>query len=125
MAPAQLLVTLAAAAVIAAVVWFFWLKKAAGVRAVLASSGYQEATVLVKGAYSPDTIVAERGKPIRLTFLREESTLCSETVIFDALGRTAHLPEGERVSVELPPSEPGRYAFACSMGMYRGTLVVE
>ena len=121
----QLLVTLAGAVAIAVVVWFFWLKQTAGVRAVLASSGFQEATILVKGAYSPDTIVAERGKPIRLTFLRDESTPCSETVIFDALGRTARLPEGERVAVELPPAEPGTYGFARQMGMYRGTLVVE
>ena len=121
----QLIVTSAGAAAVAAVVWFFWLKRAAGVRAVLASSGYQEATILVKGAYSPDTIVAERGKPIRLTFVREESTACSETVVFDRLGRTAQLPQGERVSVELALSEPGEYGFACQMGMYRGTLVVE
>lgn len=121
----QLIVTFGGASAIATVVWFFWLKKAAGVRAILASSGYQEATILVKGAYSPDTIIAEQGKPIRLTFLREESTACSGTVVFEGLGRTAHLPEGERVSVELAPTEPGEYGFACQMGMYRGTLVVR
>jgi plastocyanin domain-containing protein len=91
----------------------------------VAADGYQEATIRVKGAYSPDTIVVEQGRPIRLTFLREESTACSEMVVFDGLGRTAHLPEGERVSVELAPAEPGEYGFACQMGMYRGTLVVR
>jgi plastocyanin domain-containing protein len=95
------------------------------VAAVVATDGTQEATILVKGAYIPDTIVAERGKPIRLTFVREESTACSETVVFGALGLTAHLPEGERIAVELEPAEPGEYGFACEMGMYRGTLVVR
>ena len=82
--------------------------------------------ILVKGGYNPDTIIVERGKPIRLTFRREESSPCSEQVVFDAFGRHATLPEGEQVAVELPPPEqPGEYPFTCHMGMLRGTLVVE
>jgi plastocyanin domain-containing protein len=122
----QILVTLAGVLAIAGIVWFFWLKKATGVRAVAASSGYQEAMILVKGGYNPDTIIVERGKPVRLTFRREESSPCSEQVVFDAFGRHATLPEGEQVAVELPPPEqPGEYPFTCHMGMLRGTLVVE
>ena len=121
----QIAVTAAGALAIAGIVWFFWLKKPAGVRAVLASSGYQEAMILVKGGYTPDTIVVERGKPVRLTFRREESSPCSEQVVFDAFGKHAELPEGEQVAVELMPAERGEYPFTCQMGMLRGTLVVE
>jgi plastocyanin domain-containing protein len=125
MTTAQLIVTLAGLAAIAGIVWFFWLKKTAGIRAALTSGGYQEAMVLVKGGYTPDVIVVERGKPVRLTFRREETDPCSEMVLFDAFGKSARLPEGKPVPVELMPGEPGEYEFACQMGMLRGTLVVE
>lgn len=121
----QAIVTATGALAISVVVWFFWLKKAAGVPALLASSGYQEATILVKGGYTPDTIVVERGTPVRLTFRREESSPCSEQVVFDAFGKHAELPEGEQVAIELMPAEPGEYPFTCQMGMLRGTLVVK
>ena len=126
MTAAQILVTAGGAAAIAAIVWFFWLKHATGTRAAMSSSGYQETTILVKdGVYTPDTVVVDHGKPVRLTFRREEATPCSATVVFDAFGKSAQLPQGQAVTVELMPGEPGRFGFACQMGMYRGTLVVE
>jgi plastocyanin domain-containing protein len=122
----QVLVTATGISLIAGIVWFFWLKQATGIRAALTSSGYQEATILVKdGVYTPDTILVDRGKPVRLTFRREEATPCSETVVFDVFGKSAQLPQGQLVPVELMPDEPGRFGFACQMNMYRGTLVVE
>lgn len=89
------------------------------------TDGLQEATVRVANGYTPDTIVVERGRPVRLTFLRDESSACSETVVFDDFGISAPLPEGEPVSVEITPNEAGSYAFGCAMGMVRGTLVVR
>jgi plastocyanin domain-containing protein len=121
----EIAVVAAGVLAIAGIVWFFWLERAPGVRAALASSGYQEATILVKGGYTPDTIVVERGKPVRLVFRREESSPCSEQVLFEAFGKHATLPEGQQVAVELMPSEPGEYPFTCQMSMLRGTLVVE
>lgn len=121
----QIAVTTAGALWIAFVVWFFWLKKEEGMRAALTSSGYQEAMILVKGGYTPDTIVVERGKPVRLVFRREETSPCSEQVIFDDFKKSAQLPEGKPVAIELMPTEPGSYPFTCQMGMLRGTLIVE
>ena len=125
MTSAQILVTLAGLASIAAVVWFFWLKRTAGTRAALVSGGWQEQMVLVKGGYTPDTIVAVAGTPLRLVFQREEASPCSETVVFDSFGKSARLPEGRPTVVELMPTAPGEYPFSCQMGMLRGTLVVE
>jgi len=110
---------------IAFIVWFFWLVKAKGVRASLTSAGYQEQMVLVKGGYTPDVIVVEAGKPVRLNFVRQESAACSEMVLLPAFNKSASLPEGETVSVEFLPKEPGEYEFACQMGMFRGKLIVE
>lgn len=122
----QIAVTIAAAAAAGLVVWFFWLKRTTGTRAALTSGGYQEQMILVKGGYTPDTIRVETGKPIRLVFRREESSPCSEQVLFDSLGRHTSLPQGEPVAVELPPlTQPGVHTFSCQMGMLRGTLIVE
>lgn len=125
MTPDQLAVTLGGLAAIGFVVWFFWLQKAAGTRATLTSSGYQEATILVQGGYTPDTVVVERGTPVRLLFRREESSACSEQVVLGDFGKSARLPQGRTVAIELLPTEAGSYPFTCQMSMLRGTLIVE
>ncbi len=119
------LVLLGSAGAIAFIVWFFWLARKEGVKAALASSGYQEAMILVKGGYTPDVIRVEAGKPVRLKFRREETSSCSEMVVFPDFQKSAHLPEGEIVNLELMPKTPGRYEFQCQMGMLRGKLIVE
>jgi plastocyanin domain-containing protein len=107
------------------IVWFFWLKRAKGTRAAEVSSGHQEVMVLVKGGYTPDTIIVRRGKPVRLNFLREETAACSEMVLFPDFQKSARLPTGKTVPVEFVPEKPGEYEFACAMGMLRGKLIVE
>ena len=125
MATSDYLVILGGAIVIAGIAWFFWGPRRGGYRAALATSGYQEAMVLVKGGYTPDVIVVEHGKPVRLNFRREESAACSEMVILGDFGKSAKLPEGEVVPLEFLPERPGEYEFTCQMGMLRGRLVVE
>jgi plastocyanin domain-containing protein len=115
----------AGVAAVAGIVWFFWGPRRVGYRAPRTTSGYQEATILVKGGYSPDTIVVQARTPVRLTFRREEASPCSEMVVFGDFDKSATLPEGELVPVELLPERPGTYEFTCQMGMLRGRLVVE
>lgn len=111
--------------IIGGIAWFFWGPRKTGVRAPEVSSGYQEAMVLVKGGYTPDVIVVKHGRPVRLNFRREESSACSEMVVFGDFGKSAKLPTGETVTIELLPEKPGEYEFTCQMGMLRGKLVVE
>ncbi len=125
MTPDRWIVTLTGLALVAFIVWFFWLKRSAGVRAAETSGGYQEAMILVKGGYTPDTIIVRHGRPVRLNFRREETASCSDKVVFADFQKTAELPTGETVPVELLPKEPGELAFACPMGMFRGRLIVE
>ncbi len=106
------------------IVWYFWLSSNAGTHAEM-SGGIQSALVVVKGGYTPDTIVVERGRPVRLIFRREESALCSERVVIPGFDRSAILPEGEEVPVEFLPAQKGEYPFACQMGMLRGRIVVD
>jgi plastocyanin domain-containing protein len=121
----RILVNLVGLGLIGFIVWFFWLVRTKGVRAALISGGYQEQMVLVKGGYTPDVIVVERGKPVRLNFVRQESASCSEMVLLPAFSKSANLPEGETIAVEFLPKDPGEYEFQCQMGMLRGKLIVE
>jgi plastocyanin domain-containing protein len=125
MTPDRVVVTLFGLLLVAGIVWFFWLKKARGTRAATTSGGYQEAMILVKGGYTPDVIVVQHGKPVRLNFRREETASCSEMVLFPDFNKSTELPTGEVVAVEFLPEQPGEYEFACQMGMFRGKLVVE
>lgn len=121
----QLVVTIGGLLLIAGIVWFFWLRKEEGVAAVQTSTGYQEVTILVKGGYNPGTIRVEQGRPVRLNFRREEASPCSEQVVLEAFGKSARLPEGQVVPVEFVPQARGQFPFTCSMGMFRGTVIVD
>jgi plastocyanin domain-containing protein len=125
MSPDKTLVTLGGLTAIAFIVWFFWMVKKPGVKAALTSGGYQELMVLVKGGYTPDVIVVEKGKPVRLNFVRAESASCSEMVLIPDFRKSAKLPEGETVPVEFLPDKAGEFEFQCQMGMLRGKLIVE
>lgn len=123
MTAVQWIVNLVGFGAIAWIVWYFWLRTKQGVGAALVD-GVQRIAVTVKGGYDPDTIVVRAGSPVRLDFTRVESSMCSETVVFDALGRSEMLPEGETVSIEFTPASPGEIPFQCQMGMLRGKVVV-
>jgi plastocyanin domain-containing protein len=85
----------------------------------------REVRIRVRGSYLPDTIHAETGMPLRLLFRREETSSCSEQVVFPDFGKSATLPTGEQVAVDLLPDEAGEYEFTCAMGMLHGRLIVE
>src|SRR6266508_4966205 len=110
---------------VAFIVWFFWLKRSKGTRAAESSGGYQEAMILVKGGYTPDTIIVRAGRPVRLNFRREETATCSDKVIFADFEKSAELPTGETVPVERMPKESGEFSFACPMGMFRGASLPD
>lgn len=119
-----LAVNLTGLALITGIIWYFWLYRKEGFQ-VAEVAGVQQVPITVKGGYDPDVIVVKRGKPVRLEFNRQESSLCSEMVVFDKIGRSAKLPEGETVTVEFTPQEAGEVPFQCQMGMLKGKIIVE
>ncbi|MGG5253419.1 cupredoxin domain-containing protein [Neobacillus sp. SM06] len=123
---ANLSVTIGGLLLIGLIAWFFWGPKKGGSLAEIGSSGIQEASIRVKnGGYTPNRIIVQSGKPVRFEFLREEKAACSEMVVFPDFEKSATLPAGKKVVIELPPMEDGTYEFTCQMGMYRGTMVVK
>ncbi|MDZ4158493.1 MAG: cupredoxin domain-containing protein [Anaerolineaceae bacterium] len=121
----QILVTLGGIALSLFIVWFFWLARKGQPRVSTDSSGIQEVAITVKGGYTPDIIVVKAGQPLRMRFTRQESSTCSEVVLFPDFNQSAKLPEGQEVSVEFTPEDAGEYGFQCQMGMLRGKLIVE
>jgi plastocyanin domain-containing protein len=121
----QILVTLAGVGLTILIAWFFWFAPKGQTRAALSASGAQEVAVTVKGGYTPDVIVVKAGQPVRFTFTRQESSACSEKVLFPDFNQSAFLPEGQQVALEFIPESPGEYGFQCQMGMLRGKLIVE
>jgi len=125
MTPAQIAVTAAGAAAIAWVLWYFLFSRRPAAVAAAAQEGVQEIRVLVKGGYTPDTILVQAGKPVRLQFYRDETADCSERVVFDAFGINQTLPAFTTTTVEFTPKTPGEFPFRCGMNMLKGLLVVE
>ncbi len=120
----QIFVIIAGLAAAAWVAWYFWFSEKKAVK-IDSTGAIQEAVIKVKGGYTPDLLIFQAGKPIKLNFIREETAACSEEVIFDNLGVKATLTPYKTIPVELNIDKPGEYDFHCAMGMLRGKLIVE
>ena len=110
---------------VAGIVWYFFLGEKAKGQAVVAATGYQEATVTISGGYDPAVIEFEAGTPARLHFFRDEDDSCSEQVLIPKYGLSKFLPPHETTTIEFVPDEVGRFPFHCGMNMMRGEIVVR
>ncbi|HEX8090643.1 MAG TPA: cupredoxin domain-containing protein [Blastocatellia bacterium] len=111
-------------AAIALVIWYFFGAREK-VSASVGEAGVQEIDVTVKGGYSPDAIVVRKGMPVRLNFYRDETSSCSEQVIFGDFRIARNLPAFKTTPVEFTPGKAGEFTFTCGMNMLRGKLIVE
>ncbi len=106
------------------ILWYFFGEREKAV-AQVAASGVQEIKVTVKGGYAPDVIVVKQGKPVRLDFYRDETSSCTEQVVFGDFGIVRDLPAYKTTPVEFTLDKPGEFTFACGMNMVRGKLIVQ
>lgn len=117
----MLWINLAGLALIAVIVWWFWIYKSPS---VAMQEGVIE--VVVKGGvYQPSKIIIPANKDATITFERKDPSSCAETLVIPDLEVNATLPLDKKVSLKIPASVPGRYAFHCQMKMYIGELIVE
>jgi plastocyanin domain-containing protein len=121
---AQYAVTAAGLVAIAWVLWYFLLSKGSAAPAAT-GAGVQEVRIMVKGGYTPDTVVVQAGKPVRLQFYRDETADCSERIVLEDFGIDAALPAFQATDIEFTPAQPGEFRFRCGMNMLKGLLVVE
>jgi plastocyanin domain-containing protein len=130
-----------AAAVVAAVFWVLWYFFRAGSAEMAAAavaqagdpgiaSGVEEATIVVRGGYEPRVVRVHVGRPVRLVFDRQETSGCSEEVVFPDFSIRKFLPPFflppfQKTTIELTPPTAGTYEFTCGMSMLHGRLVAE
>jgi plastocyanin domain-containing protein len=120
----EIIVVVAGMALVALVLWYFFGERER-VEAREAGDGVQEINITVKGGYSPDVVVVRQGAPVRLNFYRDETTSCSDRVIFGDFHVARELPAFETTPVEFTPDRAGEFTWTCGMNMMRGKLVVE
>lgn len=104
--------------------WYFFLSSRPPAVADTGIEGVQEMSVTVRGGYEPSAIRLQRGTPVRLTFDRQETSGCSEEVVFPEFGIRRFLPAFEKTTVEFTPSQSGTFAFTCGMSMMQGRVEV-
>src|SRR5688500_16206372 len=121
----DVLVIAGAIATIGWVIWYFFFAEQRIVAASPGGSGRQEITVVVRGGYEPATIRVKAGSPVRLVFDRQETSGCSEEVVFPDFGVRKYLPANEQTAVEITPPKAGTYEFTCGMSMLRGRLIAD
>jgi len=109
---------------IGAINWYFFGQRETA-EAKVTESGVQEVAVTVEGGYRPDVIVVKQGRPVRLNFYRNETSACSEQVVFGDFGIVRDLPAHQTTAVEFTPGKAGEFTFTCGMNMLRGRLVVQ
>jgi plastocyanin domain-containing protein len=119
------LVVVAGLAAIGWVNWYFFVATRSAAVAAPVGAGVPEVRITVRGGYDPATVRVQAGRPVKLVFDRQETSGCSEEVVFPAFGIRKFLPTGQPTTVEITPPSPGRYEFMCGMSMLRGTVVAE
>lgn len=75
----------------------------------------------------PNTFTVKVGKPVRIVIdVKEDGAGCMSTIMIPRLFSKPQLLEaGKTLEMAFIPTEKGSYPITCSMGMARGTLVVE
>lgn len=120
----EIFVLIGGIALIAFVLWYFFGEREK-TEARQDKTGIQQVDITVRGGYSPDTIVVKQGQPVRLNFYRDETSSCSETVVFGDFGIARDLPAYKTTPVEFTPDKSGEFTFACGMNMLHGKLIVQ
>ncbi|WP_370567401.1 MULTISPECIES: cupredoxin domain-containing protein [unclassified Lactobacillus] len=112
-------------ALIVFIAWWFFGKHNVATENASVNSNKQSVDIVVKGGYSPEKVILERGIPATLNFKRTDSSSCLDHVIFSDFGINQKLPQGKTEPIKIDTSKPGEYEWACSMNMFHGKVIVK
>ena len=88
-------------------------------------NGVQEIQLSVQGSsYMPSPIRVKKGIPVRLVADMSRIPGCSRSIVIPEFGIRKVLSASDNI-IEFTPDKSGTFDFSCSMGMYRGKIVVE
>jgi uncharacterized protein len=81
---------------------------------------------VTEDGYSPQVLHLPPNKPVRLTWITENTQTCARSVVIPGLGYQEILPATGKVNLEIPAQEMGAVLqYSCSMGMYPSQLVFD
>lgn len=89
----------------------------------IVSSQNVDINITSKG-YTPNKITVKHGEPVTLNLISKDAYSCASAFRIPSLGIAKNLQPNSRETVEFTPQNPGKVAFTCSMGMYRGVIEV-
>lgn len=93
----------------------------------LVQSDAQSQTVVMQVSdrgYSPDRIVLKKDIPVVWDIRGSDSLGCASAIVVPKLNIRQNLAAGSNI-IRFTPTESGSIPFSCSMGMVRGTFIVE
>jgi plastocyanin domain-containing protein len=85
----------------------------------------QVQVLVTEDGFQPSSVKVVRGEPIDLVVTRKVEHTCAKKVVVKDAGITKDLPLGVPVHIALVPDKTGALTYACGMGMYKGSLIVE
>ena len=74
--------------------------------------------------YDPSTITVKQGQKVKIVGNMDQLQGCLRAFTIPKLGLSKTFKSSDNV-LEFTPKEKGSFAYSCSMGMGRGTLLVE
>jgi hypothetical protein len=91
-----------------------------------AAPAVQSAQITVgEQGFQPAKLTVQRGRPVRLTFVRTTDNTCAKEIVVPSLKVKRPLPLNEAVAIEFTPREAATLEFSCGMAMLRGSIVVQ
>lgn len=107
------------------IIWWFFGRHQESAGHAQQVNNEQTATVVVKGGYSPSTVVLKKGVPAKVNFDMQDHTACLSHVVFSSLGVNKNLTKQKITTVDIPTDKAGEIDFACGMDMFHGKVVVK
>ncbi len=90
------------------------------------SGNLQEVDLRISAyGYSPSTIVAKQGVPLKINLKADSNAGCARDIVFSDFGVRKLVARGGSETVQLDTSKAGEFVFRCSMDMFRGKLVIK
>ena len=90
------------------------------------TDGQEQAVVMqvTDRGYSPDQIVLKKGIPVKWDIRASDNLGCASSIVVPQYNIRQSLSAGSNI-IRFTPTETGTIPFSCSMGMVRGTFIVE
>ncbi len=79
---------------------------------------------ITRYGYQPEIIEVLEDVPVEWEIYAGEVLGCADTLVVPEMGITQRIESGFN-RIKFTPRQAGTYVFSCSMGMYRGTLIVK